>query len=360
MKTLIICLLILVQDAGDWQKPLEELRRARTTQRKLDAIQALSASGADNLPVLRTLLVIASGDKVPKVRDRASNAVAQLSPELKQATDVIYAKLSSDKFDEMLQAKSEAVRNLGPLAPAAMPVLCRCVMKLLVRVGSIKQMQARQQAGVVQQMNVLHVRQQLAWKILWPPTEDGDEVLSYQDELLSIRDDMISLRDEHEDLQELHHQRAELLLYKYQVISEMLRLIAEVILEEDSDVAYFLWQLCDLRADPIMTHAPLKTPEAVDTYLQGIEMVRSTAQEAVKEISKRHPSLGQLLAKEAANQLHHPDSEIQLLSMELLAKAGKASRSSLPDLQRLVERDPSPAVRESAQAAIDTIENDKP
>jgi hypothetical protein len=360
MKMLITCLLILVQDAGDWQKPLEELRRARTTQRKLDAIQALSASRADNVPVLRTLLVIANGDKVPKVRDRASNAVAQLSPELKQATEVIFAEPSSDKFDEMLQAKSEAVRTLGPLAPAAMPVLCRYVMQLLVRVGSVKQMQARQQQGALQQMQVLHVRQQQAWQILWPPTEDGDEVLSYQDELLSIQDDMISLQEEHGNLQELHHQRAVLLLQKYKIISEMLRLITEVVLEEDSDVAYFLWQLCDLRADPIMTHAPVKTQEGVDTYLQGIEMVRRTAQEAVKEISKRYPSLGRRLAKEAAKQLQHPDSEIRLLSMELLAKAGKASRSSLPGLRRLVERDPSHSVRQAARAAIDTIENDKP
>jgi hypothetical protein len=360
MKMLITCLLFLVQDAGDWQKPLEDLRRARTTQRKLEAIQALSASRADNLPVLRTLLLIANGDKVPKVRERASSAVAQLNPELKQATEVIFAEPSSDKFDEMLQAKSEAVRKLGPLAPAAMPVLCRYVMQLLVRVGSIKQMQARQQAGALQQMQVLHVRQQRAWQILWPPTKDGDEVLSYQDELLSINDDMLSLRDEHGDLQELHHQRAELLLQKYQIISEMLRLITEVVLEEDSDVTYFLWQLCDLRADPIMTHAPIKTPEGVKTYLQGIEMVRSTAQEAVKEISKRYPSLGRLLAKEAAKQLQHPDSEIRLLSTEMLANAGKASRSSLPNLQRLVERDPSHSVRQAARAAIDTIENDKP
>ena len=276
MKMLIACLLMLVQGAGDWQKPLEELRRARTTQRKLDAIQALSASRADNLPVLRTLLAIAIGDKVPMVRDRASNAVAQLSPELKQATEVIFAEPSLDKFDEMVQAKSEAVRKLGPLAPAAMPVLRRYVMQLLVRVGSVKHMQARQQQGALQQMQVLHVRQQQAWQILWPPTEDGDEVLSYQDELLSIRDDMLSLQEEHGNLQELHHQRAVLLLQKYKIISEMLRLIAEVALEEDSDVAYFLWQLCDLSADPIMTHAPAKTQEGVDTYLKGIEMVRST------------------------------------------------------------------------------------
>lgn len=360
MKMLITCLLILVQDAGDWQKPLEELRRARTTQRKLDAIQALSTNRADNVPVLRTLLLMANGDKIPQVRDRAMNAVAQLSPELKQATEVIFAEPSSDKFDEMLQAKSEAVRKLGPLAPAAMPVLCRYVTQLLVRVGSVKQMQARQQQGALQKMQGLHVRQQQAWQILWPPTKDGDEVLSYQDELLSIRDDMISLQEDSGNLQELHQQRAELLLKKYQIISEMLRLITEVFMEEDSDVANFLWQLCDLRADPIMTHAPVKTQEAVNTYLKGIEMVRSTAQEAVKEISKRYPSLGRRLAKEAAKQLRHPDSEIRILSMELLAKAGKASRSSLPDLQRLVELDPSHSVRQAARAAIDTIENDKP
>jgi hypothetical protein len=233
-------------------------------------------------------------------------------------------------------------------------------MQLLVRVGSVKQMQARQQAGALQQMQVLHIRQQRAWQILWPPTEDGDEVLSYQDELLDIRDELISLQEEQGNLQELHHQRAVLLLQKYKIISEMLRLIAEVALEEDSDVAHFLWQLCDLRADPIMTHAPIKTQDGLNTYLQGIEMVRRTAQEAVKEISKRYPSLGRLLAKEAAKQLQHPDSEIQLLSIELLAKAGKASRSSLLDLQRLVELDPSHAVRQAARAAIDTIENDKP
>lgn len=360
MKMLIACLLILVQDAGDWKKPLEELRRARTTQRKLDAIQELSAIRADNLPVLRTLLVISNGDKVPKVRDRASNAVAQLSPELKQVTEVIFAEPSLDKFVEMLQAKSEAVRKLGPLAPAAMPVLSRYVMRLLVRVGSVKQMQARQQQGALQQMQVLHVRQQQAWRILWPPTKDGDEVLSYQDELLDIRDDMISLQEEQGNLQELHHQRAVLLLQKYKIISEMLRLMAEVALEEDRDVAYFLWQLCDLSADPIMTHAPVKTQEGVDTYLEGIEMVRRTAREAVKELSNRYPSLGRLLAKEAAKQLQHTDGEIRLLSMELLAKAGKASRSSLPDLKRLVERDPLHSVRQAARVAIDTIENDKP
>ncbi len=58
MKMLLICLLILVQGAGDWQKPLEELRRARTNRQKFNAIQALSASGADNVLVLRTLLAI--------------------------------------------------------------------------------------------------------------------------------------------------------------------------------------------------------------------------------------------------------------------------------------------------------------
>lgn len=358
MKVLITCLLIFVQDAGDWQKPLEELRRAATTQRKLDAIQALSASQADTVPVLRTLLVIANGDKVPKVRDQASNAVAQLSPELKQATEVIFTEPTSDKFDEMLQAKSEAVRKLGPLAPAAMPALSRYVLQLLVRVGSVKQMQARQQEGALRQMQVLHVRQQRAWQILWPPTKDGDEVLSYRDELLSINDELISLREKQGNLQELHHQRAELLLQKYRIISEMLRSITEVILEEDSDVAYFLWQLCDLRADPIMTHAPIKTQEGVDIYLQGVEMVRRTAHEAVTEISKKHPNLGRLLAKEAAKQLRHTDSEIRLLSIELLATAGKASRASLLDLQRLVELDPSPAVRQAARAAIDTIEID--
>jgi hypothetical protein len=360
MNILILCLLILVQDAGDWQKPLEELRRARTTQRKLDAIQALSANRADNVPVLRTLLLMANADKVRKVRDRASDAIAQLSPELKQATEVIFAELAWDKFDEMLQAKSEAVRKLGPLAPAAMPVLSRYVMQLLVRVGSVKRMQARQQQGVLQQMQVLHVRQQRAWHILWPPTEDGDEVLSYQDELLSIRDDMNSILEDSGNLKELHHRRAVLLLQKHQIISEMLRLMTEVALEEDSDVAYFLWQLCDLRADPIMTHAPVKTQEGVDTYLKGIELVRSTAQDAVKEIGNRYPSHGLLLAKEAAKQLQHNDSEIRLLSVELLAKAGKASRSSLPDLQILVQRDPSDSVRQAAQVAIDTIENDKP
>jgi hypothetical protein len=283
-----------------------------------------------------------------------------LSPELKQATEVIFAEPTSDKFNEMLQAKSEAVRKLGPLAPATMPVLSRYVIQLLVRVGSVKQMQARQQEGALQQMQVLHVRQQRAWQILWPPTKDGDEVLSYRDELLSINDEMNSLLEKYGNLQELHHQRAELLLQKYQIISEMLRLITEVILEDDSDVAYFLWQLCDLRADPIMTHAPVKTQEGVNTYLQGVEMVRPTAQEAVKEISIRNPSLGQLLAKEAAKQLQHADSEIRLLSIELLAKAGNASRASLPSLQRLVELDPSQPVRQAARAAIDTIQNDRP
>lgn len=81
-----------------------------------------------------------------------------------------------------------------------------------------------------------------------------------------------------------------LLLQKYQIISEMLRLITEVALEEDSDVVYFLWQLCDLRPDPIMTHAPIKSQEAVDTYLQGIQMVRSAARDAVKKISNQYPS----------------------------------------------------------------------
>lgn len=360
MKMLITCLLILVQDAGDWQKPLEELRRARTTHRKLDAIQELSAIRADNLPVLRTLLAMANGDKVRKVRDRASNAVAQLSPELKQANEAIFAEPSSDKFDEMLQAKSEAVRNLGPLAPAAMPALSRYVMQLLVRVGSVKQRQARQQQGVLQQMQVLQLRQQRASQILWPPTKDGDEVLSYRDELLSINDEMYSIRDRHPNLQKLHRQRAVLLLQKYKIISEMLPLIAEVALEEDIDVAYFLWQLCDLSADPIMTHAPVKTQEGVDTYLEGIEMVRRTARDAVKELSNRYPSLGRLLAKEAAKQLQHTDGEIRLLSMELLAKAGKASRSSLRDLKRLVERDPLHSVRQAARVAVDAIENDKP
>lgn len=360
MEILITCLLILVQDAGDWQKPLEELRNARTTQRKLDAIQALSANRADNVPVLRTLLVIANTDKARKVRDRASDAVAQLSPELKQATEVIFAEPTWDKFDEMVQAKSEAVRKLGPIAPAAMPVLCRYVMQLLVRVGAVKQMQSKQQQGVLQQMQFLHLRQQRASQILWPPTKDGDEVLSYQDELLSIRDDMYSLLEDSGDLKELHHRRAVLLLQKYQIISEMLRLITEVALEEDSDVVYFLWQLCDLRPDPIMTHAPIKSQEAVDTYLQGIQMVRSAARDAVKKVSNRYPSHCQLLAKEAAKQLDHADSEIRLLSVELLAKAGKASESSIPDLKILVERDPSDSVKEAAQVAIDTIENDKP
>ncbi|XZE55679.1 hypothetical protein SH139x_001701 [Planctomycetaceae bacterium SH139] len=140
----------------------------------------------------------------------------------------------------------------------------------------------------------------------------------------------------------------------------MLRLMTEVILDEDSDVAYFLWQLCDLRANPIMTHAPVKTQEGVNTYLKGIEMVRRTAREAVKEISKQYPGLGRLLANEAAKQLQHPDSEIRLLSIELLANAGKASRPSLPSLQRLVELDPSQTVRQAARAAINTIENDNP
>ncbi len=89
-------------------------------------------------------------------------------------------------------------------------------------------------------------------------------------------------------------------------------------------------------------------------------MVRSAARDGVKEISSRYPSHGQLLAKEAAQQLYHPDSEIRLLSVELLAKVGKASGSSIPDLQILVERDQSDSVREAAQVAIDTIENDKP
>ncbi len=245
------------------KKPLEELRNARTTQRKLDAIQALSANRADNVPVLRTLLVVANADKAKKVRDRASDAVAQLSPELKQATEVIVEEPTWDKFEEMLQAKSEAVRDLGPIAPAAMPVLCRYVTQLLVRVGSMKKMQARRQQEAVRQMQVLHVRQQLAWQILWPPTKEGDEVSYYQEELDSIYEDMISIQEDPGNLNGLHHRRALQLLQKYQIISEMLRLITEVALEEDRDVAYFLWQLCDLRADPIMTHAPIKSQEAL-------------------------------------------------------------------------------------------------
>ncbi len=360
MTMLLICLLILVQGAGDWQKPLEELRRARTNRQKFNAIQALSASGADNVLVLRTLLAVANHDEAPQVRERASKALAQLSPAFMEAIQEIFAEPSPENFDAMLQAKSLAVRKMGPSAPAALPVLSRYVMQLLVRVGSVKQMQALQQQGILQQMHVLHVRKQQAWQILWPPTEDGDEVLSYEDELIEIRDQMASLQDEQGDLQELHHQRAMLLLYKYRIISEMLRLMAEVALEEDSDVAYFLWHLCDLSANPIMTHAPVNTHEGVEIYLKGIEMVRRSAREAVKELSNRHPSLGGLLATEAAKQLQHNDSEVRLLSIELLAKAGKASRASLPDLRRLVERDPLHPVRQAARVAIDTIENDMP